>query len=338
MSEKIKILVIGCGSIGERHIRNLKSLGYKDIIAYDVKKERLKEVEEYNVTTFGNLDEALNQKIDAVLVCTPSSLHLQPALLAVENGCHVFIEKPISHNLNGLDELIDFAEEKRLVTMVGFNMRFEKGLKLVKKLLDEKAVGKVTTAICIAGQYLPDQHPWEDYRRGYAANKSLGGGVILDGIHELDYLSWFLGDIKEIVCFADKLSSLEMDTEDTAAILLRFENSAIGIIQMDYVKRTYERTCEIIGEEGIIKWDFKEHTVKLFSAKTKEWKTIQDDKEYDINKMYVDEMKWFIDCINGKGSPSVDAVSGKRILEVALTAKESANTKKLGLYNHTGAF
>jgi len=325
----MKFLVIGCGSIGKRHIRNLKSLGYEDIIAYDVKKERLKEVEEYNVNTFDNLDKAFNQLIDAVLVCTPSSLHLQPALLAVKNGCHVFIEKPISHNLEGLDELIDIAEEKKLVIMISFNLRFEKGLRLVKKLLDEKAVGKVTTAICIAGQYLPDQHSWEDYRYGYAANRSLGGGVILDGIHELDYISWFLGDIKEVFCFADKLSSLEMDTEDTSAILLRFKNNAIGVIQMDYVKRTYERTCEIIGDEGIIKWDFKEHTVKLFSAKTREWETIQDDKEYDINKMYVDEMERFIDCINGKGSPPVDAVSGKRILEVALAAKKSSNIKRV---------
>jgi predicted dehydrogenase len=325
----MKFLVIGCGSIGKRHIRNLKSLGYNDIIAYDVKKERLKEVEEYNVTTFDILDDAFNQKIDAVLVCTPSSLHLQPALLAVEHGSHVFIEKPISHNLDGLDELIDIAEEKGLVTMVGFNMRFEQGLRTMKKLLDEKAIGKVTSAICIVGQYLPDQHPWEDYRHGYAANKSLGGGVILDGIHELDYISWFFGDINELFCFADKLSSLEMDTEDTAAILLRFENNTMVVIQMDYVKRTYERTCEIIGEEGILKWDFEEHTVKMFSAKTKDWETIQDDKEYDINKMYVDEMDCFIGCINGKMTPPVDAVSGKRILEVALAAKESANTKKV---------
>ena len=98
---------------------------------------------------------------------------------------------------------------------------------------------------------------------------------------------------------------------------------------MDYVKRTYERTCEIIGEEGILKWDFKEHTVKMFSAKTKDWETIQDDNEYDINKMYVDEMDCFIGCINGEMTPPVDAVSGKRILEVALAAKESANTRKV---------
>ena len=325
----MKFLIIGCGSIGKRHIRNLKSLGYKNILAYDVKKDRLEEVKECNVKTYNDLNEAFNQNIDVVLVCTPPAFHLQHALLALKNDCHVFIEKPISHDLEGLDELISIAEEKRLVTMIGFNLRFEKGLKLVKKILEEKAVGKVTTAICIAGQYLPDQHPWEDYRYGYAANKSLGGGIILDGIHELDYISWFLGNIKEVFCFADKLSSLDMDAEDTSAILLKFENNAIGIIQMDYVKRTYERTCEIIGENGIIKWNFGKHTVKLFSAKTKEWKTIQDDKEYDINKMYVDEIKFFIDCIKGKKKPPVNAMKGKKILEVALATKESSGTKKV---------
>jgi len=334
----MRFLVVGCGSIGKRHIRNLRSLGHEDVLAHDVKKERLEEVEKYHVKTFASLDRAFDRKIDAVLVCTPTSLHLQPALLAVENGCHVFIEKPISHTLDGLDKLIDIAEKKRLVTMVGFNLRFEKGLKRVKKLLDKNAVGRITTAICVAGQYLPDQHPWEDYRHGYAANKSLGGGIILDGIHELDYISWFLGDVKEVFCFADKLSGLDMDTEDTTAILLRFENSAIGVIQMDYVKRTYERTCEIIGEEGIIKWDFKKHIVKQFSAKIKEWKTNQYCKECNtnimyadkmINQMYVDEIKWFIECINGKRSPPVDATSGKKVLEIALAAKESARTKKV---------
>lgn len=325
----MKFLVVGCGSIGKRHIRNLRSLGHKDILACDIKKERLDEVKKYKVKTFDNLDNALKQKVDAVLICTPSSLHLQPSLLALEKGCHLFIEKPISHTLNGLNEAIAISEERRLVTMVGFNLRFEKGLKTLKKLLDQNVVGKVTTAICIAGQYLPDQHPWEDYRYGYAANKSLGGGVILDGIHEMDYLSWFLGDVKEIVCFADKLSTLEMDTEDSTAVLLRFEKGEIGVIQMDYVKRAYERTCEIIGEEGIMKWDFKEHTVKLFSAKTKEWKTIQYDRKYDINQMYVDEMKFFVECVKGKEKPPVDALKGKKILEVALAAKESVNTKRV---------
>lgn len=325
----MKLLVVGCGSIGKRHIRNLRSIRCADILAHDVKKERLEEVKGYGIETFDNFDEALKQEIDAVLVCTPPIFHQQQALMALQKGCHVFIEKPISHALEGLDQLISIAEKERLVTMVGFNLRFDKGLGIVKKLLGQEAVGKIITTICVVGQYLPDQHPWEDYRHGYAANRSLGGGIILDGMHELDYTSWFLGDIKEVCCFGGKLSSLKMDTEDIAAYLLKFKNDAIGVIEMDYVKRVYERTCELIGEEGTIRWDFKEHFVKYFSVEKKEWTTFRYDKGYDINKMYLDEMRCFVNCIKGKESPPVNAADGKRVLEVALAAKESIKTKKV---------
>lgn len=325
----MRFLIVGCGSIGKRHIRNLKSIGCTDILAFDVKEERLREVGDLGALTFTDLDKALDQNVDAVLVCSPPIFHLQNTLKAVQKGCHVFIEKPIAHTLDGLDQLISLAKEKHLVTMVGFNLRFDKGLLIVKKLLDEGAIGKVITSINIAGQYLPDQHPWEDYRHGYAANQSLGGGVILDGMHELDFISWFLGDIKEICCFGGKLSDLEMNTEDTAAFLLKFSNNAVGIMEMDYVKRAYERTCELIGENGTIKWDFKEHVVKCFSAEKKEWTTYSYDAGYDLNEMYVEELKCFINCIKENESPPVDALEGQKVLKVALAAKESLKEKKV---------
>jgi predicted dehydrogenase len=325
----MRFLVVGCGSIGKRHIRNLKSIGCTDIVAFDVKEERLKEVRDLGAQTFNDLDKALDQNVNAVLICSPPIFHLQNTLKAVKKGCHVFIEKPIAHTLDGLDELINLAKDKNLITMVGFNLRFDKGLLIVKKLLDEGAIGKVITSINIAGQYLPDQHPWEDYRHGYAANQSLGGGIILDGMHELDFISWFLGDIREICCFGGKLSSLEMDTEDTAAFLLKFSSNAVGTMEMDYVKRAYERTCELIGENGTIKWDFKEHAVKCYSTEKNEWITYSYDAGYDINEMYVEEMKCFIKCITEHESPPVDALEGQKVLKVALAAKESLKEKKV---------
>jgi predicted dehydrogenase len=325
----MRFLVIGCGSIGKRHMRNLKTIGCNDILAFDVKKERLEEVREYGVTTFDNLDEAFAKGPDAVLVCSPPVFHVQNALKALQKGCHIFIEKPLSNTLEGVDELISIAKEKQLVTMVGFNLRFDRGLQIVKKLLDDNAVGNIITAISIVGQYLPDQHPWEDYRYGYAANESLGGGVILDGMHEIDVLSWFLGDPKQVCCFGGKLSSLDINTEDTAAYLLKYCSNAVGIIEMDYVKRVYERTCELIGEQGTIRWDFKDRTVKYFSAKTKEWTNFQYAEGYDTNNMYVEELKCFFNCLNGAETPPVSAEAGKKLLKIALASKESMATKKV---------
>ncbi len=324
------MLVIGCGSIGKRHIRNLKSLKAGDIIAHDVQAERCQEVkQEYGVKTYDDLEDALAQKPDVALICTPTSLHIPPVLSAAQNGCHLFIEKPLSHSLDGIDELIEVVAQKGLVTLVGCNMRFHPGIVKIKELLGNESIGKVLCARVQAGQYLPDWHPWEDYRQGYSANMSLGGGIILDGVHEIDYITWLLGEVSQVVCFSGKLSSLEIDTEDTAEILLRLKSGAIAEVHMDYIQRVYGRSCQLIGEEGTILWDFNDRQVKVYSARTKEWQVFPEDPDYDINQMYMEEMKHFIQCLEGKAKPMQNINAGKRILQIALAAKESTKTGKV---------
>jgi predicted dehydrogenase len=326
----MRLLVVGCGSIGKRHIRNLKALKAGEIIAHDLQPERRHEVErEYEVKAYSDLKEALAQKPDVALICTPTSHHIPPALSAARHGCHLFIEKPLSHSLDGVDELLHIVAEKGLITLVGCNMRFHPGIAKIKKLLENEAIGKVLCARVQAGQYLPDWHPGEDYRQGYSAKMSLGGGVILDDIHEIDYISWLLGEVSQIVCFSGKLSSLEIDTEDTAEILLWFKSGAIGEVHLDYTQRTYSRSCHIIGEEGTILWDFNDKQVKMYSARTEEWQPFPEEPDYDINQMYIEEMQHFIDCIEGKDTPMSDLTQAKRVLEIALAAKKSAQTGKI---------
>lgn len=326
----MRMLVIGCGSIGKRHIRNLKGLNAGDIIAHDIQPERRHEVElECEVRAYDDLEEALAQKPEVALVCTPTSLHIPAALSAAHNGCHLFIEKPLSHSLDGVDKLIEIVAQKGLVTLVGCNMRFHPSIVLVKELLEKESIGRVLCARVQAGQYLPDWHPWEDYRQGYSANRSLGGGIILDGVHEIDYITWFLGEVSQVACLTDKLSSLEIDTEDTAEILLRLKSGTIVEVHMDYIQRAYGRSCQIIGEEGTILWDFNDKQVKLYSAETKEWQAFPEKLDYDINQMYVEEMKHFVSCLEGKARPMQDIVAGKKTLEIALAAKESNETGKM---------
>jgi len=326
----VRFLVVGCGSIGKRHIRNLKALQVGEVIAHDVRPERCSEVEqEYGVKTYHHLEEALAQKPDAAFICTPTSLHIPPALSAARRGCHLFIEKPLSNSLDSVDELTEVLTRKGLVTLIGCNMRFHPGIARMKELLENKVIGKVVCARVQTGQYLPNWHPWEDYRQGYSANMSLGGGVILDGVHEIDYISWLLGEVSQVVCFSGKLSSLEIDTEDTAEILLWFKSGAIGEVHLDYIQRIYGRSCHIIGEEGTILWDFNDKQVKVYSARTKEWQLFPEELDYDTNQMYIEEMRHFIQCIEGKARPMQDINAGKRILEIALAAKESAKTGRV---------
>lgn len=319
----MKILVVGCGSIGERHIRNLIDISSHNIIAFDTSKERLDIIKErYNVETCDNIERCFEYDIDAVIVCTPPSTHIQIAEQAIDNGAHVFIEKPISDRLDGLDELIKKATDNQNIITVGYCFRFSEGLKMVKSLIDSGKLGRILSIKAEFGQYLPDWRPWQNYKQSYTAKKELGGGIILDGSHEIDYLYWLVGDVKEVFCFADKISDLEVGTEDTAEILLRFSNGAIGEIHLDFTQRAYSRNCKIIGEEGTLIWNFGEHKVSLYLADSKEWKIY--DVDADVNLMYIEEMKHFLQCIDGLSIPLIDATQGKRALEIALAAKESS--------------
>lgn len=326
----MKFLVIGCGSIGKRHIRNLKFLNAGEIIAHDVRPERCLEVErEYNIQAYPRLEDALEQGPAVALICNPSSLHISSALSAAEAGCNLFIEKPLSHSIDSVDRLIEVVAQKRLVALVGCNMRFHRGVSLMKELLDKQEIGGVLAARVQAGFYLPDWHPTEDYRKSYSASKSLGGGAVLDGIHELDYIMWFLGGVRQVFSFAGKLSDLEVDVEDTAEILLKFETGTIAEVHLDFIQRVRGRSCQLIGETGTIIWDQKEAGVRLYSVEDGYWRFYPEPFDYSINEMYVREMQHFIKCVKGEERLIKDLRQAKSVLAVALAAKESARTGRV---------
>ena len=197
----MKIVVIGCGSIGKRHLRNLKTLLKErngEVIAFDVNKEALEFVsKEYGIRTETDLNKAL-EEADGAFMCIPNSLHVPTALKAVKHGCHVFVEKPLSHTMENVDELLRIAKEKNLTVTCGYNLRFYKPLQKVKDLLDAGAIGKVYGARVEFGYHLPSWRPNQDYRKNYGAIRAQGGGVILDVIHEINYIRWLLGEAKEI--------------------------------------------------------------------------------------------------------------------------------------------
>jgi predicted dehydrogenase len=255
------------------------------------------------------------------------------ALEAAEHGCHLFVEKPLSDGLEGVERLLAVVRERNLITLVGCNLRFHPGLMQVKRLLEQGALGRVVAARVEVGQYLPDWHPQEDYRQGYSAHRDLGGGVILDAIHEIDYIRWMMGKVASVACFSGKLSRLEIDTEDTAAILLRFENGAIGEVHMDYVQRTYSRTCHILGDEGTIRWDYSAGRVSYYSAALRQWQAFVTEDTWQPNQMYVDEMQHFLRCLAREEKPVCDVFEGSRILSVALAAKESAASGRMVTLN-----
>lgn len=280
-----RVLIAGLGSIGQRHLNNLRRLGIKDVLLYRTSPIAPKDAPE--LTVFTNLDEALAAKPSIVIITNPTTYHMQVALPTARAGCNLFIEKPLSHTLDGVAELLATIERNKLMAMVGFDLRFDPGLCKVKQLLEEGNIGHVVSIQAQVGQYLPDWHPWEDYRESVSARHETGGGVILDLIHELDYVSWLAGSVSHVTCFADQVSNLEIQTEDVAGILLRFENGTIGTVHLDYVQRSASRTCRVIGEKGTILWDYFAPNVSWYESDKGAWQRYEYPEGLLVGRRWV---------------------------------------------------
>ncbi len=327
----MRFILIGAGSIGRRHLQNLLTLGHEVAAIADVATQRLEELRAAfpHAVCTDDADKALAQRADAALICSPPTFHVPQARRAIERGLHVFIEKPLADSLADTEALAREVAAAKRVAFVACNLRFHPSLLLAKKLLDEGRIGRPLSVRAQIGYYLPFWRPQTDYRRGYGANKAMGGGVILDCIHEFDYLRWLLGEVTEVFCFAEKRTSLEIDVEDNADILLRFASGTVANLHLDYIQRTYRRSCELIGEEGVIVWDYIAQTIHLYGKEDRQLQVFPRNINSDLNQMFVDEMKHFVNCIQGREQPALDVHGARIVMDIALAAKKSSEQKKV---------
>ena len=323
----MRFLVVGWGSIGSRHGRNLAGLGHR-VQVWDTDRDRLREAATRpGIEAAASLEGALAASPDAALICTPPALHLEPARQALAAGAHLFVEKPIAHASDGVPALIEEARRRGRVLAVGFNLRFLPSLRRVKALLEDKRVGALFAVRAEFGAYLPDWRTGRDYRDNYAVCAALGGGILLDAIHEFDYLGWLFGEATEVVCTAGHYSDLAGDTEDLAEVTLRFESGLLGQVHLDYLQRHYRRSLQIIGAAGSIVWDFPTHAVTVYGIEPESMDTIHVD-DGDVNDMYVEEMRHFIRCLEGAESPLVDGNEALRSTRLVEAAKRSAHERR----------
>lgn len=326
--ESPSILVLGTGSIGRRHLRNLRSLNVERIGAWDPNVEALEAVShELQVATFPDPETALAEmRPEAVFVCSPPRFHVSQAAAALRSGAHVFVEKPISHVLDGVDDLIELAKSSEKVVQVGYNLRYHPVFLKVRELVKEGAVGRILRVRAEVGQYLPDWRPSQDYRTSYTARRAEGGGILLDASHEIDYVLQLLGCPSEIACMADTLSNLEVDVEDSAVVLLRFPAGVIADIGVDFVQRVYSRHGKAVGDRGTLAWDFCRGEVHLFTVETGAWEHLS--LQADPNRAYLREAEKFLDRILAGDGSITHLEEARDVLKVALLARSSAASKE----------
>lgn len=322
--EKLRALITGAGSAGVRHIENLLLLGV-EVSAYRNRSELSSELSEnYKIKVFKSLEEALEYGHDAVVIANRTDQHISTALLAAEKGLHLYIEKPLSHKLTGVQELQEIVKSKNLIVEIGCMMRFHPNLKLIHRLIEDDAIGVPYFARACVGQYLPDWRPGQDYRQSYSARAGYGGGVLLDLIHELDYLYWMFGRVKEVSAFIDHVSNLEIETEDIAQVLLRFDSGVVAQVEMDYLSPFYRRGCEVVGNRGIVFWDYNKGEVVLKALGESEPKVFTLPSGFERNTMFIEHMRYFLKRIQNGGDPAVSFEDGINVLKVALAARESS--------------
>ena len=331
----MKFLIAGLGSIGRRHFRNLIALGEKDIVLLRTRKATLPDDELAGYPVETDIHEALKKhKPDAVIVANPTALHLDVAIPAAEAGCAILLEKPISDSLERLDTLQQAAQKSGSKILVGFQFRYHPTLNKARKLIQSNAIGKALTVHAYWGEYLPQWHPWEDYRQSYAARADLGGGVIRTLTHPLDYLRYLIGEVETLWSFNDHISPLELDVEDVAEIGLKFSNGAIGGVHLNYVQRPPRHTLEIVGTQGTLRWDNADGVLQLqqFPAPFASYsdlppapviESFSPPEDFERNQLFVSQTRHFIETARGESEPICRLEDGVMVLRLALAAYES---------------
>lgn len=334
----VRALVVGLGSIGQRHARNLRSILGGELVLSALRSGRGASIVTDQLASragdpgadcdggvFTNLDDALSAQPDVVIVCNPTSLHAEVTAAAVRAGAAVLVEKPLSHELDGLEDLVGLVAAEDAVVSVGFQLRYHPALLSLRALLGQGVLGRLVTVEAVQGEYLPSFHPYEDYRGSYAARAELGGGVVLTQIHEIDYLHWLFGVPESVFAVGGHTSDLEIDVEDNVTALFAYELAGrpLGVsLHLDFLERPPVRRCRVVGEDGTITVDLRTPALTWTDADGV-IRLRQEFGDFERAQLFVEEMRHFLAAARHEEAVAVDVAHGLDTLRIALATRRS---------------
>ncbi len=297
----MNILIVGLGSIGSVHAVNACKHTNVSVVDHD-KRKATEFAKKYNCTSYGDdLDESFRHKFDGVIIATPNKQHIEIATKAIESGADVLIEKPISYKVEGVQDFLNYAKKLNRKVCVVCNMRFHPAIKILHKNLYK--IGTPYFSRAHYGNYLPNMRVGVDYRKLYVADKD-EGGVALDAIHELDYLSWLFGGVDNMISDSGHISSLDINAEDYVAMVARHESGVRSEVHLDYIRQVKLRGCEISGSNGVLDWSSEGKKPELCKVRIYTpdigWKTLLETKDLDDSLAMEELVKEFLKAIQGE--------------------------------------
>ncbi len=335
----MRVLMFGLGSIGQRHVSLLKKLlgerveiaAYRqrglDLIITDTMEASYGKTPDnhYGIISYTNIEKAFQWKPDIAFITNPNSMHVETAIKAAENNCHIFIEKPLGVDLHGINELKNLIKQKKLVCMVGYQLRFHPALVEIKEHLNNKHIGRLISAHIHFGEWLPGMHPYEDYKSSYASKSDQGGGVILSLSHEIDYACWLFGVPEEVYARGGHLSELEIDVEDSVDMIMTANDAGRPFpvhVHLDFLQKPAKRCLYIIGDRGTINWNYNENHYSI--ATLPQGDTVHYPYNgVNRNNLFMDEIESFISSVEKGEKPKISLDDGIVTLKVCLAAKRS---------------
>jgi predicted dehydrogenase len=322
----MKLLVVGTGSIGKRHIKNLLDLG-ADVLSFSY----LSNAQELDprVTRVSQLDVFLESDIDAVVIANRTDQHIDVALQAARAGKHMFIEKPLAASMAGVNELVATVQQNGVVVEAGFMLHSHPNLLWIREQLAQGLLGEIWHMRAAVGQWLPDWRPGTDHRQGYGAFKALGGGVTFDLIHELDLVQWLLGPVVDVTAMMRQAAALEIETEAVAQIVLQLASGALAQVHLDYLRPGYGREMEIVGRHGVLRWDYVQGIVTLEEAGQVPRVVHRVPVGFVRNHLFLNHMRHFLQRLRSPTLPASSPLEeAAAVLRVALAAHLSAQHRK----------
>ncbi len=322
-----RVLIVGLGSIGMRHLRLARELLPTADIRV-LRHQRKKEIPEFANGSFFSLEDALAFSPHIAVIASPAPFHLDTALPLASAGVHILIEKPLSTSAEGVMQLLKTSKEHHAILQVGYNLRFLPSLQCFRNLLIEAVIGNVLSVRCEIGQYLPSWRLGSDYRQGVTANKELGGGALLELSHEIDYLRWIFGDVEWVTSSLTRQSGLEIDVEDSAHLQLGFApqgegGQIIGTLNLDLIRHDTTRTCVAIGEKGSLLWNGLTGQVMVYRAGENAWHELFR-YQHQRDDSYQAEWQHFLTCVSKSTSPLISGEDGLSVIQIIDAARRSA--------------